>query len=199
MAKNAKACPQCGGKPKKKHTVLGVIILIIGIILIIIGVSTEKGGKPTKVGELDSAQKDAQNTGEAEAQTEFVVGDIVDLNNIAVTFVGVTENSGSEFNTPTDGNVYVLCEFEIENNSDKDITVSSALCFEAYCDDYTVNMSLMAMVEKGDKNQLDGIVAAGKKFNVVIGYELPENWQELEIRFTPDFWRGKDIIFVAQH
>lgn len=71
VAKNAKACPQCGGKPKKKHTVLGVIILIIGIILIIIGVSTGKGGKPTKVGELDSVQKDAQNTEEAEAQTKF--------------------------------------------------------------------------------------------------------------------------------
>ena len=57
--------------------------------------------------------------------------------------------------------------------------------------------SLTALMEKGNKNQLDGTVAAGKKFNGVIGYEVPADWKELEVRFTPDFWSGKEIIFVA--
>jgi hypothetical protein len=30
----------------------------------------------------------------------------------------------------------------------------------------------------------------------VVGYEAPEGWETLEIRFTPDFWFGKDIIFT---
>ena len=38
--------------------------------------------------------------------------------------------------TPSDGKVYVVFEFEIENNSDRDIAVSSMLSFEAYIDDY---------------------------------------------------------------
>ena len=53
-----------------------------------------------------------------------------------------------------------------------------------------------ALIEKGNKNQLDGAVAAGKKFNGVIGYEVPTDWKELEVRFTPDFWSGKDIVFI---
>lgn len=57
----------------------------------------------------------------------------------------------------------------------------------------------MALLEKGDKNQLDGTVAPGKKMNGVIGYEVPADWKELEINFTPDFWSNKDISFVAKH
>ena len=38
----------------------------------------------------------------------------------------------------------------------------------------------MALLEKGDKNQLDGTVAPGKKMNGVIGYEVPADWKELE-------------------
>ena len=36
------------------------------------------------------------------------------------------------------------------------------MSFEAYCDDYTCTFSLGALMEKGNKNQLDGTVAAGK-------------------------------------
>ena len=54
-----------------------------------------------------------------------------------------------------------------------------------------------ALLEKGDRNQLDGTVAAGKKFKGVVGYEVPEDWKELEIRYTPDYWNGNDIVFIA--
>ena len=71
------------------------------------------------------------------------------------------------------------------------------LSFEAYCDDYACPYSLSALLEKGNKNQLDGTVAAGKKLKGVVGYEVPANWKELEISFTPDVWSGKDIVFIA--
>ena len=32
-----------------------------------------------------------------------------------------------------------------------------------------------------------------------IGYEVPADWKELEIKITLDFWSNKDISFVAQH
>lgn len=64
--------------------------------------------------------------------------------------------------TPTDGNVFIVCEFEIENNSDTDIAVSSIMSFEAYVDDYSTSMNLSAMLSTNQK-QLDGSVAAGKR------------------------------------
>ena len=72
------------------------------------------------------------------------------------------------------------------------------MSFEAYVDDYSTNMSMTGTFA-ADKGQMDGTVAAGKKMSGVIGYEVPADWKTLEIRFTPDFWSGNDITFIANH
>ena len=89
--------------------------------------------------------------------------------------------------------MFLLCEFSIDNQSDKDIAVSSIASFNAYVDDYSTNLSISATIAT-DKPQLDGAVAAGKKMTGVVGYEVPKDW---EIRFTPDFWSGNEIEFIA--
>ncbi len=198
IAKSAKSCPHCGTKNKKNHPIL--IGIIVFFVLIGIIASSSDNDEPKKVEKTDTSKVETSvDTKEEvkEEKNEFYVGETAELKDVSVTLVNVTESTGSQFNTPTDGNVFVLCEFEIANNSSKEINVSSILSFEAYCDDYTCTFSLAALLEKGNKNQLDGTVAAGKKFNGVIGYEVPANWNELEVRFTPDFWSGKDIVFVA--
>lgn len=195
IAKSAKTCPQCGAKNKKRHPVLfGIIALFV-----LIGMVGSMGDQdtPEKVETPYTALTEAGAVSKKDEITEFGVGETAELKGIQVTFVNAAESTGSDFNQPTDGNVFVLCEFEIVNNSDKEINISSMMSFEAYCDDYACTFSLAALMEKGSKNQLDGTVAAGKKFNGVIGYEVPTDWNTLEIRFTPDFWSGKEIIFVA--
>ncbi len=147
------------------------------------------------VASSDSGSEDSNG----DAKKAYSVGETAELKGVQVTLVAVTESKGSSFNTPSDGNVFVLCEFEITNNSDKEISVSSMVSFEAYCDDYTCTYSLAALIEKGDKNQLDGTVAPGKKLNGVIGYEVPTDWSELEVVFTPDVLSDKNITFVASN
>lgn len=200
VAKNAKTCPHCGAKNKRGNPILIGIIAVV--LLIAVVAATGDSDEPKKVDSNLPAQtqqggsQETENTAKEESNA-FALGETAELRDITVSMVSVTESTGSTFNTPTEGNVFVLCEFEIANNSDKEITVSSMMSFEAYCDDYTCTYSLGALMEKGNKNQLDGTVAAGKKFNGVIGYEVPADWQELEVHFTPDFWSGKDIVFVA--
>lgn len=120
-------------------------------------------------------------------------GDQVVLDGVAVTLLSVTENSGQNYVSPDDGKVFVLCEFEIENNSSRDIASSTMLSFESYIDGYTTSLSLTAMMSS-DEPQLDGTIAAGKKMKGVVGYEAPQDWSEIEIRFSPSFW-GSEIIF----
>lgn len=187
IAKSAKTCPKCGAKRKSKHPILGALVILLGIGMI--GAALGGNNKPSKVGESQQDQKETE-------QTEFYVGDIVALNDIEVTLVSCEETNGANYMTPEAGNVFLLCEFEINNKSDKDIAVSSLLSFEAYADDYATNMSISATVSS-DKPQLDGAVAAGKKMTGVIGYEVSKDWNDFEIRFTPDFWAGKDITFIA--
>ncbi len=191
IAKSAKVCPACGAK-QKKHIVLGIILVIIG--LSIIGAALG-GNSPQKVGTMDT-QGSLEST--ASQDKEFTTGDVVALNDIEVTFVSCLEINGNQYFSPETGNVFLLCEFVIDNKSSKDIAVSSLASFEAYVDDYSTQMSLLATMS-ADKNQLDGSVAAGKKMSGVVGYEVPNNWETLEIRFTPDFWSGQSITFIANH
>lgn len=191
IAKSAKVCPACGAK-QKKHIVLGIILAIIG--LSIIGAALGENS-PQKVGTVDT-QGVSEPT--ASQDKEFTTGDVVALNDIEVTFVSCLETNGNQYFSPENGNAFLLCEFVIDNKSSKDIAVSSLASFEAYVDDYSTQMSLLATMS-ADKSQLDGSVAAGKKMSGVVGYEVPNNWETLEIRFTPDFWSGKSITFIANH
>lgn len=211
--KKAKICPVC----KKKQGGIGKFI-IIGIVAVgILGAALNGGDngpkkvEPTSSSADDSAvQANGTSNNEAEVvatatpvptsapeKTTFAIGETVELNNIMVTMVGVSESNGSDYNKPADGNVFAICEFEIENNSSNDIAVSSVISFEAYCDDYAIQQSFTGLMEASSKKQLDGSVAAGKKMNGVIAYELPSDWKELEINYTPVFWSGKDITFIA--
>lgn len=193
VAKSAKTCPNCGAKLKMSHPILfGVLILII--LAGIIGAFSGGSDTPTKV--EDSTPTATEETITPES-TVFSIGETAELKNITASLVNISETNGSPYNQPSDGNIFVLCEFEIANNSNEDIVVSSLLSFNAYCDDYACSMSLSALIEKDDKNQLDGTIAAGKKMNGVIGYEVPINWHELEISFTPDVWNGQEITFIA--
>lgn len=200
----AQFCPSCGApangskdntvtqtkeKKKKRHPVLGAFLAIIGI-LIIIGAVSGGGDKPEKVSENSTIQA-AQPT-EPES---FTVGDTVSLNDINVTLVSVTESEGANYSVPSDGKVFLICEFEIENKSGNDIAVSSMMSFEAYVDDYSSTLSLGAIMAS-DKTQLDGSVASGKKMAGIVGYEADKNWKEFEIRFAPSVWSGKEIIFT---
>lgn len=200
IAKSAKTCPHCGAKVKK-HTVLGIILIIFGVCAI----AAAMGGgsdEPQKIGDTNTSRNESvesagnENSQKDTTQTQslFHVGDIVELNGVTVTLLSVDESSGNQFMTPEDGNVFVTFEFDIDNQTDSDIAVSSMLSFEAYFDDYSTGISLSAMVSS-EKSQLDGNVAAGKKMTGVVGYEAPADWKTAEIRFTPDFWSGKDIIF----
>ena len=177
ITKSATTCPQCGAKQKKRHPVFGIIIAIFGICMIVAAIN-DMGDDPDK-----------------EKQT-FSVGEPAEINGISVKFDSCHESNGSQFNTPDDGNVFLLCEFSIDNQSDKDIAVSSIASFNAYVDDYSKNLSISAIIAT-DKAQLDGAVAAGKKMTGVVGYEVPKDWKEIEIRFTPDFWSGNEITFIV--
>lgn len=155
------------------------------------------GDDPALVGTAQKDNNSADETTDTSTAQTFKLGDSVELNDIVVTFLSINESTGSDFNTPTDGNVFILCEFEITNNSKKELSVSSILNFEAYCDDYACEYSISALMEKENKDQLDGTVAVGKKMKGVVGYEIPADWEELEIHYTLDAFRSDKIVFTA--
>ena len=209
ISENAKFCDGCGKpvseeavqattasveepkkKKKKKHPILAAILIVFGFFMIV-GAIAGGSDEPKKV--ENNAPAISTNV-ETEPEV-FTVGDTLEMNNILVTLNDVSESNGSQFLQPTDGNIFVVCEFTIENNSDSEMAVSSMMSFECYFDDYAANISLGAMTADQSKKQIDGTVAPGKKINGVVGYEAPADWSNMEIHFKANISAAKSFIF----
>lgn len=222
IVKQAKLCPHCGARVKKTPVLLIVLLAII-FIGVIGSMGNEKEDTPARVGSNNNVQtpptknakpqnnstvsqnsQDVQKdipipepTPEVEPepeQTTYGIGDTAEDDGVSVTLVNVWENSGQEFFKPSQGNIFVLCEFEIENSSKKELHISSIADFDIYVDDYSADLSFTAETSV-DKPSLDGTIAAGKKMNGVIGLETASDWSNIEIHFTPSLF-GDEMVFT---
>lgn len=201
----AKVCPQCRKKQGGKLKWVIIAVIVIAVIAAATGGSdydkvkeATTDSKEMNTASKDEAKKEPKKNEEQEEKTEFYLGETAEQKNVQITLTNVTESSGNDFVKPDEGNIYLICEFEIANNSEKDISISSMMNFEAYCDDYSLSQDILGLQapEAEGKNQLDGSVAAGKKMNGVIAYQVPSDYKTMEINVAPDFWSGKDMKFV---
>lgn len=203
----AKVCPQC--RKKQGGIIKWVIIAIVVICIIGAAAGGANDNKPKKVGDSkesgdtnvssDSKQNKSESskTEDKNKETVFRKGEIAELNDVQVTLTNYEESTGGEWNKPEDGNVFVLAEFEIVNNKDEDLNISSMMSFEAYADDYSLNYSISALLDK-DGSQLDGTVAAGKKMKGWIGWEVPQDYHNVEIHFTDNVWSSNKFMFLIE-
>ena len=187
IPKKAKVCPNC----RKKQGGLIKWIIIGAIAIAIIGsIAGGSDDEPKKVGETQTGKQESE-----EKKDTFSLGEIAELDDVRVTLTDYKESSGSEWNKPSDGNVFILVQFEIENNSQEEIAISSMMSFEAYADDYAANLSIGALAENSE-TQLDGTVAPGKKMKGWIGYEIPKDWGKFEVQFVDSIWSSTPFKFV---
>lgn len=194
-------------QPQKKKSgclTIGLIVAAVLVVLFVvfsaIGRNASKPTGGTTSGSSQSESSESINVSSNEPEF-YSPGEVATSNGVSIELVSVTENNGSTYNTPADGNVFLLCEFEIDNQSSKDIVISSIISFEAYCDDYSINQSIAGQLEAGNKSQLDGSVASGKKMNGVIAYEVPKDWKELELTIDPTAFSflSDEITFKVIH
>jgi uncharacterized protein (UPF0333 family) len=195
--------------PQKKNSgclkvgliVLGVIV-IIGIIASIFGQGKNASSSSATVPAVaptstaSKANQTSSTASKAGKVTSYNIGQSATSNGITMTLASVTESKGSDYIKPTDGKIFLLCEFNIDNNSNKDLSISSVLCFESYVDGYSIDQSLTGLAAKGSKQQLDGKVASGKKMNGVIAYEVPKDWKELELQVNDSKLSGLKATFI---
>lgn len=196
IAKSADKCPHCGANLQSiSNIIIRIIAFVLGVFLLVSGINTLSRINSQKPKRIDSNNI----TKQTDNLPKFTVGESAELNNIIVTLKSVKESKGSTYNEPPEGKLFANCEFEIQNNSTKEFVISSLLCCSAYCDDYKCEYSLTAnganLLE--GKQTLDGNIAPGKKMLGVISYEIPKDWKELEIRFSPNVWKSKKFIFIA--
>ena len=187
---------------KKKGGSLKKIIIVVVVLVVLAGIGSAMGGKdkPKKVADKKTESTDTKKDAPAkEEKTDFAVGEVAEYKDVQVAVLGYEESTGNDWAKPADGNIFVLANVEISNNSKEEIGVSSMMSFEGYCGDYKLEYStnaLMAMSSDGGKQQMDGNIAAGKKMNGYIGLEVPADWATIDIMYKDNVWLDSKIKFV---
>lgn len=202
---DAKICPNCRKRQTPSGCLIAIIVVVVLIIFAAVAGSSSSGSSSSSAASSDGSavsDSNSSSTGTAtatptEPPTVYGIGETAESKDVKVTLLNAETSEGAQYVTPSDGNIFIALEFEIENDSSSDINVISIASFEAYCDDYSINESLSVNVLYDNKNTLDGSVAAGKKMNGIIGYEVPKDWKELEVTFTPSFWSNRSVTFVV--
>lgn len=199
---------------KKWPKTLGVILLVIVVLIALFGIASQRtsgGNDDPQVAPVNhfSGRSEVVNSGEMAAGSSGVKvdgnygpGDTVSMRGVLITLHGITETLGDGLFKPDDNKIFVIAEFTVENNSGNQINISSVFGSAAYCDNYLVPESMSA--ELGDpqhRNNLTGSLDTGRKLQGIIGYELPSQWQRLEIRLKTDWWKGSradEITFLVE-
>lgn len=175
-----------------------LLALLMAMMIAVTGALAAGCSSDTSSGEGGNAGGEASES-EAEEKSEYGVGETATINDVDITLVGAVESAGDDFFTPAEGNKFEILEFEIANNSDEEVAVSSIMCFEAYCDDYSIDVSYDGELapEAEGKSTLDGTVAAEKKMNGIIAYEVPADFERLEVDVNLDVCSDEAVKFVV--
>ncbi len=201
IAKNAKICPQCGGKNKKPiYLRAWFIILVVLIALAAIGAGGSKSGGTTQVGTVGSspapaaAAKSGGKTAEPtpEPKTIYNVGDILQDGDVQIVYAASGEyKTDNEFLQPKDGNKYIFLEFAFINTGKTDTSVS-AFSFNAYADGYSAEQFY------GAEDQLSATLSAGRTTTGRVYFEVPADAKEIEVEYTPNVFLDRKIKFVYE-
>lgn len=181
-------CRKDGMKKTCSSVALGIASAWI-LLLIFFGMMSDSSTRTR--GEISNQRN---TTTQSSGKDTFGLLETAEMNDVQVRMTDYKESYGSEWNSPDDGKVFVLVEFEISNNSDSEVVVSSALSFDAYVDGYSTNLSIGALMEK-EGEQMDGSIAPGMKMLGCIGYEVPEDWENIEIHFSDSVWSSNQFKF----
>lgn len=182
IPKDAKICPNCRKKQKKKWPIILIVVILLFALLGSCG--EEEENSPKKTGEVETNS----NTKE-EAKNRFNVGDVVETKDLKITFVSAGEyTSDNEFIQPKDGNVFYKFSFEFENISDSDQYVSS-YDWDGFADGYAIEQKFIA------DEELDATLPSGMKTKGDIFFEVPADAEKVEIHYNVNFFSEKRIIF----
>ena len=122
------------------------------------------------------------------------MGEVVETSDFRISFLSAEEYvSDNQFIQPKEGCAYYKMEFEFENISDSDKSVSSMIGWNCYADSYKADQTWI-----GDDNGLDASLSAGKKTKGAVFFEIPKDAQSVELEYETNFWTEDKLIFVVK-
>jgi len=167
-----------------------LIILAIAVLLVVcIGCSTETI-TPEKV--EPGSNDDGNDNGGATTDT-YAIGETIKMGDLEFTLHSAQLSAGEEFWKPEEGNVYLLVDCTIQNNSSESEAISSMLMFKVTDDqNYQYNVT----VTPDQKGQLDGELGAGRAMRGEVAFEVAAESEYWELIFEPNVFGFGQAIYV---
>lgn len=196
IPKDAKICPNCR---KKQGGKLKWIIIVIVVIFVVAAAASggEDKSDGKKVGNTDKETNNSVSSaqkGEGEEETEedniFQVGDIVETDELRISFLSAGRYDSSDIIQPDSGKMFYRVEFEIENISDTDQYVNE-FDFDCYADGYSSDITMLV----ADDEMSSASLSKGKKIKGAIYYQVPVDAKEIEVEYETNIWTENKIVF----
>lgn len=208
---DAKICPNC--RKRVRGGKLKWVLLVLLILIVFTAIASSGDGnrssvtKVGTVGSTSSAEEEAgegandtttkgssdSESGEAEVQTEYHVGDILMDGEMKIVYMssGVyTEEN--EYLQPEEGYQYIYLQFAFENQSETTDDAISFYNFECYADAYSVDMYY------ADDEDLSATLSAGRATSGYIYFTVPEDAQDIEVEYTTNYFTEDKITFLYE-
>lgn len=125
----------------------------------------------------------------------FNIGDVVRIGDFVLVVLGWETVAGDQFSKPDPGNKFIAVDTVILNQGTSAKSISSLL--QASLRDktgqrYVVDLLATAAAKGGS---IDGELASGERIRGKVGFQVPENAQELQFVFDADVF-GAGKVFV---
>ena len=125
----------------------------------------------------------------------FAIGDIIQIGDLTIVVNEVTSPGGDRFNQPDAGKKFVAVDVTLENIGSESENISSLL--QMYMKDSTGQVydeDFAATLAAG--NSPSGEIVPGEQIRGQVGFQVPEDAQDLVFVFDPDIF-GEGKLFVA--
>lgn len=149
--------------------------------------------------ENSNSSQPVEKSSETSSETEetvpetYTVGDTATTKSYKLTVEGLNVvESDNQFVQPDDGNQFIEVLLMLENTSESEMHISM-LNFDAYVDGFSISQDV-TVASVSTRDNMGGTVGSGKKLSGSLCYEVPENWEELEV--TVDIGTDEIVLLM---
>lgn len=182
---------------KKKRKKRLIIIAVAAVIIIGIIAASSNGGDNKTIessgSTTASSGEESQSTTQDQIQKAHS-GDIVTLDRIKVTFKSCNADfkKYSQYSAPEKGNKVIRAEFEFENISDSDVSLSGFDCYadNKKCEEFYGTDDYASPTLES--------VSPGRTFKSVIYFQVPKDSKNIELELEDELWGSSKTIFIIE-
>ncbi|MCT2882046.1 DUF4352 domain-containing protein [Lentilactobacillus buchneri] len=168
------------------------VLVVFGLVIAVNAVSGEEDDSASNQSTTTATQDSSSSNSDGTLKSNYNVGEVANYKGYKFKINKVTFYNGNEFDTPKDGNRYVICNVTIKNDTDEKQPYNS-FDFKLNANGNSTNMMEVVTNEKYTNNTLNsGDLDPGASVTGnLIGQAKRDT--DLKLEYQPSIWDDKTV------